>query len=516
MADPVRKVIREPVPKKSFGRKVAGALGNLTLCAAFAGAAGAGIHYYGTGDVVDAKIVSVDKVPGGDVVNTDQGVFFNTPTVMWKKSAEDTRAIEDQLKPGETVRLNYYGLHGGLPQEIRDKIPPGPVARAAGKTADDLGVHRNILDVSVIDDGKPAVVAAPVDDTPPPVAAAPTPVVEEAPPAPAPIPDRLPAAGPITPVSLVNPEGLDKEDPALPEVCIMNTDIDQINAQAPRLARDLDMMRQLPLTGHDVYASLKAQNSPIPLETCLFPEPQNPPSAGNYEDRWVRIGRGTGTSVTFHESFKATQDNNEGRFTMYSLNVRDAAVASMLKEATAVGYELAARQEAENLGFKFYEPLPANVVQGYTDASPAQNPVTQAVFRDAYNAALKQNPSADADTREALALQAGGRAVVSHLMSGGDPDWSRAYKAVTLKKIYGDPNGFQADDDRLGIYDGMREGVFRAQGQVSDRINLVPPEYLGPKAPQAVQKALDTFDLNPTPDPVAPVRKAPPGPGLAG
>jgi hypothetical protein len=300
----------------------------------------------------------------------------------------------------------------------------------------------------------------------------------------------------------------------------MNRDLDQINAQAPRLARDLDLMRQLPLTGHDVYGSLKSDNSPIPLETCLFPEPQNPPTAGNYEDRRTRIGRGTGTSVAFHEYFKASQDVNEGRFTMYSLNVRDAAVASMLKEATAVAYEVTARQEAENLGFKFYEPLPANIVQGYSDASPAQNPATRAVFRAAYDDALKQNAGAgaDADTREALALQAGGRAVVSHLMAGGDPDWSRAYKAVTLTKIYGDPNGFQAEDDKYGMYTSMREGVFRAQGVVSDGINLVPEEYLGPKAPQAVQKALDTFDLNPARDTVAPAVKAAPaapGPGLS-
>ena len=500
-----------PARKKSFGSKVRSFLGNLTLCAVFTGAAGAGYHFYGTGDVVDVKITSVEKVPGGDKINTDQGVFYNTPTVMWKKTADDAAALESDLKAGETVRLNVYGIHGGLPPEIKNRIPPGPFARAAAKTADELGVHRNILDVSVIDDGRPVLVAEPLVETLPPVVSA-----SETPPvpvqAPAPIPDRLPAAGPVTSASLVNAEGLDKEDPTLPEVCIVNSDIDQINAQAPRLARDLDLLRQLPLTGKGVYESLKAQNTPFPRETCLFPEPQNPATVGSYEDQRIRIGRGTGTSVAFHESFKATQDVNEGRFTMYSLKVRDAAVASMLKEASAVAYEIMARQEAENLGFKFYEPLPENALQSYTDASPAQNPATRAVFHSAYDAALKQNAAVDADTRRAPALQAGGRAVVNYLMSGGDPDWSRAYKAVTLKKIYGDPNGFQAEDDKYGMYTGMRENVFRAQGMVSEGISLVPDDYFGPKAPQAIQKVLDTFDLNPAADPVTPVVKGPPAP----
>ncbi len=498
--------------KKSFGRKVKSFLGNLTLCAVFAGAAGAGYHYFGTGGELDAKVISVEKIPGGDRVNTDQGVFYNKPAIVWKKSADDAQAIEDQLKPGETVRLNYYGLHGRLPQQIQDKIPPGPFARAAAKTADDLGIHRNILDISVVDDGRPVVMAEPVDDMPavpnlPAPVAQPVPVTVQNP---GPVPDRLPAAGPVTPASLVNAEGLDKEDPAQPEACITNSDLDQISAQTPRLARDLDLMRQLPLTGNAVYNSLKAQNSPVPLETCLFPEPQNPAIAGHYEDRMVRIGRGTGTSLAFNELFKATQDNSEGRFTMYSLQVRDAAVASMLKEASAVAYEIMARQEAENLGFKFYEPAPGNAIQGYTDASPAQNPKTRAIFSAAYNAALMQNMGTDADARQAQALQAGGRAVVGYLMAGGDPDWSRAYKAATLKKIYDDPNGFQADDDKFGMYAAMRDGVFRAQGLVSDSISLVPDEYFGPKAPQAVQKALDAFDLNPAADPVAPVTKAPP------
>ncbi|MEZ0226725.1 MAG: hypothetical protein ACAH83_19365 [Alphaproteobacteria bacterium] len=456
--------------KRTFGQKAARFFRRLTLCTAFAAAAGAGYNYYGTQADVTAKVTSVEPAPLGDIIHTDRGNFMNAPTFAYQKNPDDVLSIAGKVKPGNTVKLKVYGIEkiGGLKFEF-------------------FGYYRNITEASVVKEPRPAL-----------------------PPDPA----------LVVPAALINAEGIDREDRTLPQACVKNDDLSAISEKAPRLARDLDIMRQLPLTGAGVYEMLKDPANK--MESCLFPVEAKGGVTSTYKNHHARIGRGLGTSVVFHEYYHAQQSVTEGSRNMYSLTEGDAVVSNLLKEASAVAFELAARQEAENRGLKFYDPAAyvetwteGNVIhtQTWTKVSPATDLAVRAAFKEAYNTAFEANAGQDDDTREAAALQAGGRAVVSHLLAGKNDAWNKTYQDVVI----GNVNGRYFV--RRGTSDGyvaQRDDVFRSQGAISWRINFIPEKYLGPDAKPAIEQAFKDVGFvwkTPAAPTQAPSAATPPKPG---
>lgn len=451
--------------KRTFGQKAARFFRRLTLCAAFAAAAGGGYNFYGTQQDVTAKVTSVEPAPSGNIIHTDHGNFINAPTIAWKKNQDDVLSIAGKIKPGATVKLRVYGI---------EKI--------GQLKFEDYGYYRNITEAVMIREPRQVI-----------------------PPDPALV---------VQP-GMVNAEGVDKEDATLPQACAANDDLAGISTKTPRLARDLDIMRQLPLTGTGVYEMLKDPANNI--ESCLFPVPPKSGATSTYLNKHARIARGMGTSVVFHEYFHAQQSVNEGSKNMYTLTEQDAVVANLMKEASAVAYELAARQEAENVGLKFYEPPPyvekwteGNVVhtQTWTKTSPASAPATRAAFKEAYNASFEANAGMQDDAREAAALQAGGRAVVSHLLAGKNADWNATYTDLVIGNVKG--RYFRANGTG-DAYIAKRDGVFKSQGAISSQINFVPEEYLGPDAKPAIEKAFKDVGFVWT-TPAAPAKTSTPAP----
>lgn len=429
--------------KRTFGQKAARFFRRMTLCAAFAAAAGAGYNFYGTQQDITAKVTSVEPTPSGSIIHTDRGNFVNTPTIAHEKTPDDVLAIAKLIKPGATVKLHVYG-----------------VEKIGEFRFEDFGYYRNITDAIMIREPR-AVIP----------------------------PDPLL----VVPASLINAEGIDREDPSLPLVCVSNDNLSDISARAPRLARDLDIMRQLPLTGSGVYEMLKDPAND--MESCLFPVPPDSGATSTYKNHHSRIARGMGTSVVFHEYYHAQQSVTEGGRNMYTLTAGDAVAANLLKEASAVAFELAARQEAENVGLKFYDPpvrvetrREGNIIHTRTfyKTSPATEDATRAAFKEAYNTAFEANAGMQDDAREAAALQAGGRAVVSHLLAGKSEAWNQTYQDVVIGNVNGRPFRKNGTGD---AYIAKRDDVFRSQGAISSQINFIPEKFLGPDAKPAIEQA---------------------------
>ncbi len=480
--------------KKSFGRT----LKRLTLCAAFAAAAGVGYNDFGTRTDVTAMVTSVEQTPSGNIIHTDKGVFDNRTALLLQKDAKDVSDIDAALKVGAQAKLNVYGIHGAF----------------AGMSTDDIGLRRNITSVTLFQTPAPPVTATPMQPFP---VTAPVAVTPPQPVAP------KPEAKLTVPASLINAEGIDKEDYTLPETCSINEDFNSISDQTPRVARDLDIMRRLPITGVPVFNMMKDPANH--MHSCEFPaDPKQ--STSSYKDNYVHIARGTGTSTTFHEYFHAKQDFDEGDVKMFSLTQKDAITANLLKEATAVAYELATRQEAINHGLKMYEPpvikktwKEGNIThwQTFTQESPSTNPDNRKAFDDAYQAAFAANAGLDAQARETAALQAGGQAVVTRLLQGKDAQWNDDNVKLVIENINNNPHAFQADPADPG-YVATRDHVYAAQGQLPGGLQFVPTIYFGAGADKAIEQAFNQmgFKLEPT-QPAAPPsapRTQLPGPGV--
>lgn len=414
---------------RTFKQKVKDWTRKTLLTAAFTGAAAAPSIHY-FGTSEDI-VATVISVDANFTVHTDKGVFANHPTYMHFKNEKDVLAIDRFLQPGQTVKLTVYGFD----------------PRINSFSLDSLGIHRNISDASKI---APAILSTPM----------------------------------ISPPGSSGTDVTDDTDTMAPGMSEDNSNIAGITQKMPQLAHDLALMASLPITGKPVYDILKDPANRI--RTSLVATPLGIPASAAYSDRRLRVPRNTGTSSVFHEAFHAAQDVNEGRDdNMFSLTQKDAVIANLLTEAVAVAYELASRQEARNHGLSF-KTRDSSVIgaadkQGNIDA-----------FNKAYNKAWGQNASLSAQERETKSLEAGGQAVVRLLLAGGDRAWTQGYTQLVVGNINNNLSHFKTSGNDPK-YPAQRDKVFSKQGNVLPGLQFVPPEYLGPDAPQYIEQCYETM-----------------------
>ena len=457
--------------KDSFGQKAKRFFRKTFLTLAFGSAVGVpGYHYYGTQEEIEAKITSVEAIPSGNkdqppkmIVHTDKGTFVNQTTWMYFKGKEDVKELTQTLQTGATVKLTVYGFN----PEIGNVTP------------DDFRIYRNIIN------------AVPVGNNQPPAPVAETPV--------------KPAEAATSSAS--------EENTMAAEVTVFNANLEEVAKKTPQLYRDLLLMEKLPLTGKGVYDLLKDPANGI--QSVLFSVPKGEAADGHYKDKTARIVSGAGAAMAFHEYFHAAQDVNDGNLNASVLGMKDAAISNMLLEAAAVAYELAARYEAEKHNLKFVGPeAVVKDVSGVTTVgstvSAADNSETIGAFQAAYDAAWKANAHLDAQTCEAKALEAGGKAVVRHLLDGKNEQWKTKYVEVATLNINNNLSLFSNDGRELKPeYKNTRDDFYAKQGVVSLQINFIPEEYLGAEADAAIDKCFKGmgFKLPEAPSP-APTKVA--------
>ncbi len=279
---------------------------------------------------------------------------------------------------------------------------------------------------------------------------------------------------------------------AQPDICVMNSNLEDVEKKTPEIFHVLELMKKLPLTGAAAYETLK--NPVNSIQSCLVMAPEKRGFWGLYESRVIKTGTGHGTSTQLHENFHAWQDITlSGSPDKYALTVKDAAVLSFLREAVAVAYEMAAAREAENLGLKTVETV---------FAIPSNHPENLAAFDAAYDAALGKGAG------EAQALEAGGKAVVRRLLAGQDAAWVSAYIEHIAATIKDNIHILRRNGQGEG-YEATRRSVYGNQGAVSPEINFTPDEYLGPDAARHTDQCLANagFAAKMSPPPPAPLPK---------
>ncbi len=451
-------------PKETAGQKAKKFAKRMTLALAFGAAvAGTTMNYYSSDEELLVRIDKVKVEPATEAgeapkmtIYTDKGTFVNAPTRMLMKDAGDAAEIAQYLREGETLKITVYGLNPHLGNLDRD----------------DFHLYRNIRKVHP---GPGQIIIV----TPPPT---PGDGVIVTP------PGQLP---PKLPTGTLTDNGF-QDDQMAPEASAMNSDLTAISKNVPQLARDLAIMAKLPLTGKPVYDMLIDPANG--MRSTLFPVPPKAGSTSTYQNKHARIGRGTGTSTAFHEYFHAYQDVTEDGKGMFSLTVKDAAIANFLTEASAVAYEIASRKEAEKLGLQFratpvYQEKEANgSVTTYTITAPSTNPENLKAFDAAYNAALAQNLG------EAKALEAGGKAVVRRLLDAKDDQWRSTYAQVAIININNNLHAFQDDGTSAG-YSQKRVDVFMRQGKLGTALNFIPDEFLGAQASTYIDKTFKAMGL---------------------
>lgn len=105
-----------------------------------------------------------------------------------------------------------------------------------------------------------------------------------------------------------------------------------------------------------------------------------------------------------------------------------------------------------------------------------------------------KSTGANAETREAKALEAGGKAVVRHLLEGKDSAWKNAYAQMTVFNINNNLQFFKNDgrENKPG-YEGRRSAIYLNEGYIGPKINFIPDEYLGPDAAQKIDECIRTM-----------------------
>lgn len=458
--------------KQSLGAQAGAFFRKLALTTAFVGAAGSmGAHYYGTKEDLTATITSVDASdPSELVVHTDKGTFINETTRMYGKDEAEVKKIAEILKAGNVVNISVYGLTPTI----------------GSLTMDDINMHRNISNATLVSGSTV---------TPPPVAAAPAPAPVPTPVAPPAATEPAPVPAPVPPTPAA-PQPTGVRDPlSVPFVdepkdkanaCANTSDMEDMIKNAPQLARDLGLLGKLPLTGKAVYDSIRDPANNI--KSCLFGIPKGyMATAATYSGGRVDVGRKADSSTSMHEYFHAMQDKSKSGNGMFELTMRDAAVQNLLKEASAVAFELAVQQEAKNLGLNFFDAPDDGI-------SASDNAETQKLFTDTYNQMMKVNSTMDDDLRVAKSLETAGKAVVRQLLGKADPTWAGGYAATVANNMNRNAHAFRETGTTPGYLD-KRNKSFSVEGKISAHINVIPDEYLGPDAEKHIAKALERVGL---------------------
>lgn len=463
---------------KTLGQKAKKFFRRLTLTAAFAAAVGGtGYYHYGTQEDIQATVTSVEVNPSSNpgkppemIIHTDKGTFVNHPTVMFLKDGAQTMEVAQVAQPGKLINLRVYGYN--------------PAIR--GQTRDDFHFYRNIVTAWPVLN----LVAPPAPEGPAPVAQ---------PDANARWPLYKPAPLNVTPDPvLLSARPADEQQ--APEASASNSNLSEIASKTPQLAHDLAIMAQLPLTGQGIYVMLK--DPAYGITSTLFPVAPGEGSRSTYVNKHARIARGSGTTTAFHEYFHAWQAMN-GASGTYSLTMRDAVISEMMQEATAVAYEMAARREALNHGLLFTpaaeytEQVPGGTIRHYV-VSAATREANVNVFNAAYDKAFLDYASADAQTRERKALEAGGKAVVRHLLDNKDQSWSNTYTSLTLENINNNSEHLR-ETGASANYGAKRDGVYTRIGSVSPFLSFVPEEFLGANAGQGIDNVFKGLGFSITP-----------------
>jgi hypothetical protein len=460
----------------TFGKKAKNFFRKTFLRLAFVGAVGTPFyHHYGTKENIEAKITSVETIPSDNkdapvetIIHTDKGTFVNETTRMHSKDGEDVAALTKVLQPGATVKITVYGIN----------------PKIGGKTLDGFGIYRNITDA--------AAVSAPLS---------PAPVVSVVPP-------------PVKPAGTVIVPAAIEQDNTAAEVSAANANLADMAQKLPQLYRDLQIMEQLPLTGKGVYDMLKDPASGI--VSHLIPNPEGSAVDGGYQKKHAKIPRGGSSSTSFHEYFHALQDISGGDDAMFKLTMKDAVIDNLLQEASAVAYELAARQEAANHNLAFFDPaakvttLSAGVTMTSSTSSASDGAEVKAAFHDAYTAAWDANASLDATARETKALEAGGQTVVRFLLEGKDAAWSASYSQLAAANANNNSQSLGNDgrENKPG-YKDKRDAAYTKMGSISPQINFIPAEYLGADADAAIDKCFKDMGFTTTALYTAPAKAAP-------
>jgi hypothetical protein len=286
-----------------------------------------------------------------------------------------------------------------------------------------------------------------------------------------------------------------EEDTTLPAACAATSDRAELEQKTPELARYLDVLQQLPLTGAALYARITDPAGNI--TSCLFPMARTDTTDSSFEGGTAHNGRGMGAGLAFHEYFHAGQYLRDADKNMSYLTAHDARIQLLLKEASAIAFDMATRREAANHGIafpearEFVETKPDGTTVTYFRTFVSTSKPAKAVFNAAYDRAWKLNAKLDPQKREAKALEAGGRAIVSRLMHGREPEWTGHYVRQTEQNIADNAkNDVFLHSGRGAAYARQRAKVFLNEGFVSPDINFVPPEYLGPAAEAQAAAAL--------------------------
>ncbi len=437
-----------------------GFLKKSALVSAFAMAAGGfGYHHFGTTETINVTVTSTEDLSTADhakiKVETDKGTFMNEPSWLHLKGETATERIAHKIHPGAHLKLRVYGFNPTVGQ----------------MTLDDFGIHRNIWKIEDGTSQQSMPDSAPQTEQP---AAEPG-----------------AAQKPQTTALPVPPPEITEKDSA-PGVCARNADLDGIRRSAPQLARDLDIMEKLPLTGKPVWDILKDPKHDI--QSCLFPVPDGYiPVKNYYEGKQLNISRGAGSKNVIHEAFHAAQDMRKVKNGVHDLILRDYALGSFLQEATAVAYELAASKEAEVSGIglaKNHFPVES--------ASDRQD--TMDVFDTVFDAEINQGKTLQ------QALSAAGKNVVRRLLSGEDKMWKTAYIEQTISNASRN-HLFIANNREGNQYPATRAETYSRLGHVAPGINFTPEEYLGADAVVHIDGTLKNLGIEIAP--AAPKTKGP-------
>lgn len=265
----------------------------------------------------------------------------------------------------------------------------------------------------------------------------------------------------------------------------------EMKQKLPTLWQSLILMEKLPLTGKPVYDAITNPDNQI--ISGIFYTDISGASVSYYINKTVNIADNVSPTIVFHEYFHAMQDIGGQNTKLGKLTQKDALVFFLMTEASAVAYELAARQEAKNHNLRFQE----NAFRTYSHKI-----MNMEAFDRGYKAAWRQHPEMESSAREAAALAAGGKEVVRILLSGKDSRWKETYAKNALENIKRNMHIFRHDQLKTGQkYEALRSEIYAQRGYVSPQINLIPDEYLGPHAATYIDQSFRAIGLHETTPP---------------